>query len=148
MSGIHIFRGTAPQVRNGIGGIFRAMGKSVMPVATDKLGAVGKAAVKKTLAAAGKQLAHAVLNAGAGYVGDLVKGKHPKKSLKKRKSQAVRRVQNAGKKDLKQEAAKFVASLAGVQSQANKSNTGKRRRNSTPLGGKRRKKTETAFDFV
>ena len=147
MSGIHIFRGMIPQTGNGIGGIFRAVGKSVMPVATNKLGAVGKAAVKKTVAAAGKQLAPAVLTAGAGYLGDLVKGKHPKKSLKKRKSQAVRRVQNAGKKALKQEAAKFVASLAGVQSQAN--NTRKRRRNATPLGGKKkRKKTATAFDFV
>ena len=147
MSGIHIFGGMAPQVGNGIGGIFRAVGKSVMPVATNKLGAVGKAAVKKTVAAAGKQLAPAVLNAGAGYLSDLVKGKHPKKSLKKRKSQAVRRVQNAGKKALKQEAAKFVASLAGVHSQAN--NTRKRRRNSIPLGDKKkRKKTETAFDFV
>ena len=46
-----------PQTGNGIGGIFRAVGKSVMPVATNKLGAVGKAAVKKTVAAAGKQLA-------------------------------------------------------------------------------------------
>ena len=148
MSGIHIFRGMAPQVGNGIGGIFRAVGKSVMPVATNKLGAMGKTAVKKTIAAAGKQLAPAVLNAGAGYVGDLVKGKHPKKLLKKTKSQAVRRVQAAGKKALKQEAAKFVASLAGVQSQANKSSTRKRKRSSTPLGGKRRKKTATAFDFL
>ena len=146
MSGIHIFRGMAPQVSNGIGGIFHAVGKSVMPVAMNKLGAVGKAAVKKTIAAAGKQLAPAVLNAGAGYVGDLVKDKHSKKSLKKSKSQAVRRVQAAGKKALKQEAAKFVAS-AGVQSQANKSRTRKRRRNSTLSGGKRRKKAD-AFDFV
>ena len=147
MSGIHVFRGMLPQTGNGIGGIFRAVGKSVMPVAKDKLGAAGKAAVKKTVAAAGKQLAPAVLNAGAGYLGDLAKGKHPKKSLKKRKSQAVKRVQNAGKKALKQEAAKFVASLAGAQSQAN--NTRKRRRNAVPLAGrKKRKKTATDFDFV
>ena len=83
MSGIHIFRGMVPQVGNGIGGIFCVVGKSVMPVATNKLGAMGKTAVKKTIAAAGKQLAPAVLNAGAGYVGDLVKGKHPKKSRRR-----------------------------------------------------------------
>ena len=143
-AGLHIFRGMPPQAGNGIGGIFRALCKSLMPVAKKSLMPVAKKIGKETVAPA-------VLNAGAGYLSDLASGKSGRKSAKKRKSQALRQVQAAGKKALKKEATNFIASLAGVQSETSKSSSTKRKRKSSAAPSaitKKRRKTATAFDFV
>ena len=114
---------TTSQVGHGLGGMFRAVAKSVMPVAKQGVKQLFRTAKMKaapTLLKAGKGIvadvkrkaAPVIIKTSAALLTDIASNKNPKAALKRRTAEAKQAITKIGKQAIKRQASNVLTSFA------------------------------------